>query len=228
MITEKEDVIAKSFLSAETVDLLKEYLPTLPKDKSYLFPMEKKENKEKPTNGDKPIDDETVNRTLRQLAEKANVKIPKNKRLRFHSFRKRFLSTCADLGIDVNVAKILCGKDVESSMLAYLGEVEHRKAFLRVHDVLNLTGVTMRKTAKPTTQLEKELEDLKRLVHGLIALGGRDLVEKAKELAQLEIIPYSTQELSEAISQIGEKELKRQQEEYRKLIASVNNENNNP
>jgi integrase len=38
LITEKEDVIAKSFLSNETVELLKDYLRTLPEDNPYLFP----------------------------------------------------------------------------------------------------------------------------------------------------------------------------------------------
>jgi len=39
LITEKEDVIAKSFISAETVELLKEYLPTIAHNKNrFLFP----------------------------------------------------------------------------------------------------------------------------------------------------------------------------------------------
>ena len=119
LTTEKEDVITKSFLSGETVELLKQYLPTTSNDNPYLFP----------SNCEKHIDPDTVNRTLRRLAKKSNVKIPRNKRLRFHAFRKRFLSTCGNLSIDVNIAKILVGKDVESSMLAYLSEIEHRKAF---------------------------------------------------------------------------------------------------
>ena len=119
LITEKEDVIAKSFLSGETVELLKQYLPTTSNDNLYLFP----------SDCEKHIDPDTVNRTLRRLAKKSNVKISRNKRLRFHAFRKRFLSTCGNLSIDVNIAKILVGKDVESSMLAYLSEIEHRKAF---------------------------------------------------------------------------------------------------
>ncbi len=238
LITEKEDVIAKSFLSAETVELLKEYLPTLPEDNPYLFPS---------GNGKKgkSIGDETVTRALRQLAEKAKIKIPKRKRLRFHAFRKRFLSTCANLGIDVNIAKILVGKNVELSMLTYLSEVEHRRAFLEVQDVLRLTELPTQKTAKPASELEKELEDLKRLVYGMYALGYRREVEEAKRRLKIENLPlyvteeeraprrigtplateaYTHRKLSiEEIKEIGKKELEKQKEEYRRIIEENNN-----
>lgn len=119
LVMEKEKVIAKSFLGLESVELLKTYIPTLPKENPYLFP----------ANHEKRLDDETINYTLRELAKKAKIKIPEGKRLRFHCFRKRFLTECANLKIDVNTAKILCGKDVESSMLAYLSEGDHKKPF---------------------------------------------------------------------------------------------------
>jgi len=41
VMTEKEDVIARGFLSQENVDLLKKYIETLPKDNPYLFPLAK-------------------------------------------------------------------------------------------------------------------------------------------------------------------------------------------
>jgi len=224
LITEKEDVLAKSFISAETVELLKQYLPTLPKENPYLFP----------SNSKNFIDPDTINRTLKQLAEKSNIKIPQNKRLRFHAFRKRFLSTCANLSIDVNIAKILVGKDVESSMLAYLSEVEHRIAFLKVHEVLRLTEMPMRKTSKTQIDLEKEVADLKRLVHGLIATRGDP--KKALELAQLTTIPFNTEEVEreEKLREIGNKILETRQKlskeqlaEYKRIIAENNNNNHN-
>ena len=72
LITEKEDVIAKSFLSAETVDLLKQYLPTLPEDNPYLFPS---------GNGKKgkSVGSETITGALRRLVQKAGIKIQKRK-----------------------------------------------------------------------------------------------------------------------------------------------------
>ena len=45
VMTDKEDVIAKGFLSQETIDLLKKYLETLPDDNPYLFPSNQKKAK---------------------------------------------------------------------------------------------------------------------------------------------------------------------------------------
>jgi hypothetical protein len=230
LITEKEDVIAKSFIGAETVEMLKEYLLTLPKDNPYLFP----------SNKEHFIDPDTINRTLSGLAEKSSVHIPKGKRLRFHCFRKRFLSTCANLSIDVNIAKILVGKDVEASMLAYLSEIEHRVAFIKVYDVLKLTEIPMRKTRESATdlekrvaELEKESQEQKRFIHGLIATRGDP--ERARELTQLKTIPYESEQIKqeELIKAIGDKQLeakqklsKEQLEEYKRIIAENGNNHN--
>lgn len=223
LMTEKEDVLAKGFISEETVELLKQYLPSLSEHNPYLFPS---------ANGSKShLGEEAINRALRKLAKKANVVIPTRKRLRFHAFRKRFLSTCADLSIDVNTAKILVGKNVEASMLAYLSEVRHREAFIKVYEKLRLTEKPKLEPARRNAmQLEKELEDLKRLVHGIIALGGRDMVEKAKKTAEIKNIMLKTKtvredNLEEMLSEIGEARRKKQQEEYEKLIEENNNNN---
>ena len=61
VMTGKEEVVAHEFLSTETVELLKVYLPTLhKKENPYLFP----------SNGKRPISDEWLNQLLRKLAEK--------------------------------------------------------------------------------------------------------------------------------------------------------------
>lgn len=155
LITEKEDVVAKSFLSQETVDLLKEYLPTVESNPNpYLFP----------SNREGHFDQESINRVLRDLAAKANVKIPKGKRLRFHAFRKRFLTECANLHTDINTAKVLVGKSVDKSMLTYLSEVEHRQAFVHVQQRLRLTTTPMRKTSETATELQKRVDRLERML----------------------------------------------------------------
>jgi hypothetical protein len=126
------------------------------------------------------------------------------------------------------------GKDVESSMLAYLSEIEHRVAFIKVYDVLKLTEIPMRKTRESATDLEKRVDDLERLIHGVVALGGREILEKARGLADIETMPYSTREIEveERIKVIGEKQLetkqklsKEQLEEYRRIIAENGNNN---
>ena len=81
IMTGKEEVIAYGFLSQETVNVLKAYIPTLiKKDNPYLFP----------SNGSH-ISDEWLNKLLKRLATKS--KIPMNgKSLTFHCFRKMLLS----------------------------------------------------------------------------------------------------------------------------------------
>lgn len=216
LMTQKEDVLAKSFISEETVQLLKQYLPSLPEHNPYLFPS---------SNGSKShLGEEAINRGLRKLAKKANVTIPTRKRLRFHAFRKRFLSTCANLSIDINTAKILVGKNVEASMLAYLSEVRHREAFIKVYSKLRLTEKTKEKKPTPTTELERKVYDLeeklanqKRLIHAVYAEFG-DRVEDVRKSLKLEkdqvfIRDYPT------IEELEEK----QRKEYEKLIEENNN-----
>ena len=65
LVTEKEKVISKTFLSAETVALLKTYLPTLPQHNPYLFP----------SNGKQSLKGEAINYKLREACKKAKIKI---------------------------------------------------------------------------------------------------------------------------------------------------------
>ncbi len=220
LITEKENVIAKSFISQETVYLLKEYLPTVKdRENPHLFP----------SNGKGFFDPESVNRVLRKLAEKAKVRIPKNKRLRFHAFRKRFLSECANLSVDVNTAKVLCGKSVEKAMLTYLSEVEHRQAFVKVHERLRLTAIPMRKTRETASELEKRVDRLERMINILSAINP-DMVKKADEmLISLGVTMTESQLMKtllvDKLKIIDEKQSEKDKAEYKKLIESNNNNN---
>jgi len=219
LITEKEDVVAKSFLSNETVELLKQYLPTLSSKNPYLFP----------SNREKWIDSDTINRTLRKLAKKAKIHIPKHKRLRFHCFRKRFLSECANLHIDVNTAKIMVGKDVEESMLAYLSEVEHKEAFIRLHARMRLTETPMEKATRSESELEAEIKRLQRIISGIVAIGGADFVEKARkivemsELGKMRMKGKPKLSVIDLLETIGKQQELDQQKEYERLIAENNN-----
>ena len=102
-MTGKEDVIAYGFLSQETIDLLKLYLPTLEnkKDNHYLFP----------SNAKNHISPEWLNRLLSRLAEKAKINLC-NKKFTFHCFRKMFLSASIDSGIGLTAGKNLVGKSI--------------------------------------------------------------------------------------------------------------------
>jgi hypothetical protein len=113
-------------------------------------------------------------------------------------------------------------------MLTYLSEVEHKKAFSAVHNVLRLTEPKKAvAVAKDTTELEKEVQDLKRLVYGIYALGFGKVVEEAKKATKLEDISitpaHATPLTIEEIKEVGRKELEKQREEYRRIIEENNN-----
>jgi integrase len=128
IMTGKEEVVAYGFLSQETIDLLKVYLPTLTKKGNpYLFP----------SNGKSHISDEWVNKLLKRLAKKA--KIPLNgKSLTFHCFRKMFMSASIDSGIGLTAGKKLCGKAIAQSDDTYLTTVNLRKKFIQLKRFLTI------------------------------------------------------------------------------------------
>lgn len=213
LITAKEDVISKSFLSEQTVQLLKTYIKTLPEDNPYLYP-----------NGNGGhLKDESINKRLRQLAKKAKIHIPRGKRLRFHAFRKRFLSECANLKIDINTAKILCGKSVSKDMLAYLSEVSHQKAFQEVHKRLR---VSTQPEAKALISVKQsEIDALKKRIEELEIIN-RGLIEALKQSAFQQAFPFGALTLDmEKLKRLGKQALDKEQEEYKKLIESNNNNN---
>jgi len=161
LISEKEKVLAKSFLSAETVALLKAHLVAGAHNANpFLFA----------SNHEGHSDPDTINKMLKDLAQVANIKIPANKRLSFHAFRKRFLTECANLNVDVNTAKVLCGKDVEDSMLAYLSEVDHRAAFTHLSEKLHLTDTPKATRTETQNELEAKVEKLERMINAIAAL----------------------------------------------------------
>ena len=219
LITEKEDVLAKGFLSQESVDLLKIYLPTLPEDNPYLFP----------SNRSKYLDGESINRIIKGLASKALIRIPKRRRLRFHCFRKLFLSTCANLGVDVNIAKILVGKQVEKDMLTYLPTVDLRNAFLRVQGVLGITkpAKEIGLKDKRIRELEERLKKQEWTMEAMTRIYGEETRRKAKEEYERLFNEKVSGDLStgEILLEVGKKLEKRRQEEYKKLIEEPNNNN---
>lgn len=221
-VTAKEGVLAKTFLSNETVSLLREYLTTTKDSKNpYLFPIEEKES-------EAYINASTVNRTLKMLAEKAGVQIPSGKRVRFHSFRKRFLSECANLRIDPNIAKILTGKSVEPSMLTYLSEVDLQESFLKVSDRLRLTEKKVSViTSEDTSVLKARVEKLEKLVHGIAALNPNIVKDAAKMLNMSEwdlTMTYKT--IEEILEAVDKKKWEEQAKEYEKMKAENGNGDN--
>jgi integrase len=143
--TFKEKELSSTFISCETVDLLKEYMTTLREDNEYLFPTR--------CNGNH-LDDEKINGVIQALAEKINMKIPNGKHFSFHAFRKRFLSTATNLGIDTEVKDLLVGKAVDQSHMTYYGDLKLRNAFTEIR-VKALALISTSQVNVEQTQLTK-------------------------------------------------------------------------
>ena len=78
----------------------------------------------------------------------------------------------------------------------------------------------MRKTKESTTELEERLDVVENILRIMIALGGKELFEKAKQTLKTEDIKM--------IHDYSEKKplSKEEQEEYKRIIAENNNNHN--
>jgi len=150
VMTGKEEVAANGFLSQETVDLLKVYLPTLEKKKDnlHLFP----------STGKSHISDEWLNKLLQRLAEKSKIAM-NGKSLTFHCFRKMLLSAAIDSGIGLTAGKKLCGKAIAQSDDTYLTTVNLRQRFIQLKRFQSIKE-------QPKVETEN-IESLKSAVNGL-------------------------------------------------------------
>jgi integrase len=178
VMTEKEEVLVKAHLSAETVELLKTYLPTI-KDKPnpYLFP----------SNGKGYLDEDTFGWNLKELARKAGIVVPKGKRLTFHMFRKLFISTGKNLNIDPDVIKALCGKKVDADILTYMTTVQWREAFSKIAEQLKIqvlptkNHVRLEELEERNKKLEEQVSMLWQTLDSTMkALEEKDEKRKAK------------------------------------------------
>src|SRR5665648_15872 len=150
IMTTKEGVLAYGFLSQETVELLKVYLPTLEHKNGnpYLFP----------SNGNRGISDEWLSKLLKRLAEKAKINI-NGKCVSFHCFRKMLLSTSVDSGIGFTAGKKLCGKAIAQSDDTYLTTVNLRQKFIQLKKFMSIAE-------QPRLDIEK-IEPLKSAISKL-------------------------------------------------------------
>ena len=184
-ITQKEKEFSSTFISCETVQLLKAYLPTLRADNEFLFQTK--------SNGSH-VDDENLNGTIQDLGfksgfcdKKGKVLNGRNKGKNFtwHSFRKAFLTTATQLGIENDQKCLLVGKSLEKgqSMETYIGDPKLKNAFLVIRNALALT-----KTQDAEVKSE-EIETLKATVIQLSkeALGKDTEIKTLREkIAELE------------------------------------------
>lgn len=153
ILTEKEEVIARSFISTEFKELLNKYLDTIDKSIPYLF--------QSARNGH--LTSKRINAIFKELGERAGIK--SHGLFRWHIGRKLFLRTCAELGINQWNAKMLCGKSVSPDIATYVNGVQLKQDFSKINKVLRLfPEVTNAKTEdlkQAIIALEKENKTLK-------------------------------------------------------------------
>jgi len=177
IMTEKEEVVAEGFLSQETVDILKVYIPTLTKKGNpYLFP----------SNGKSHISDEWLNKLLKRLAKKAKIQMNK-KSLTFHCFRKMLLSASIDSGIGLTAGKKLVGKAIPRSDDTYLTTVNLKKKFIplkkfqTIKQKPKVETETIESLKKAISKLQEDLT-IQTTITRTISEENRNMKQELKEL----------------------------------------------
>lgn len=181
VMTDKEDVIARGFLSKETVDLLKKYLKTLSQENHYLFPSAQ--------NKPKPISRSQMGNLLKDLGRKAGLKINNGKSLTFHCFRKMLLSAAIDSGIGLVAGKKLVGKTIPQSDDTYLTTIKLRerfiqlKSFLTINETPKVQKETIDTLKKSISKLQEDLTLQKKITETI----SEENLEMKKELKQVRL-----------------------------------------
>jgi integrase len=126
IMTRKEEVVARSFVTEEFKNLLEKYLPLLDKSNKYLFQSKRKMH----------LSTKQINNIFKKLVERAGIK--NHGLFRWHTGRKLFLRSCAELGISSWSAKLIVGKSIPASDDTYVHDAELKGDFLKISKVLRL------------------------------------------------------------------------------------------
>ena len=216
LLTQKEKITANCFLSQESVDILKTYLPTLRnKNNVYLFS----------SNGKSHISDEAISKMLNRLAEKAQIDL-NGKSLSFHCFRKMFLSTSIDSGIGLTAGKKLCGKAIPKSDDTYLTTVKLREKFVQLKKFLSINQSTksedqqLEKLGSLVAKLAEDLEQQKVIAQAVTGENLKIKREFKEQVAELNEEIAVTRLIGEQVAKIGEG-VKRWQMEKGEIEAKI-------
>ena len=196
--TEKHKIPMKCFLSEETLELLNIYVKQLSPDQRYLF----------------SIDKDTINWNLKQLVKKAGIDVG-NLRIRFHMFRKLFISTASSLGINRDIIRLLTGKKVSEDMLPYLEGVDLYYEWKKVNEYLKLSVFQ-------SNGRIQNLEELTNLMAKALAELLKPIVEKMWLQKQQGIVGSIGVILTPDFDNMSPKQVFR---EYLKLLEQTNKEN---
>jgi len=181
--TKKEQVVARAFISEEFKQLLDKYLPLLDKSNPYLFQSKRR----------KHLSSKQINNILKNLVERAGI--TNHGLFRWHTGRKLFLRTCAELGISSWSAKLMCGKAIPASDDTYIHDAELKGDFLKISEVLRLF-------AKTIPQAEDKLKNLE---NALRHVEEENMVFKTR----LDMLQKDFQVLKKTVEKLYPKEVKR-------------------
>lgn len=164
--TKKEQVVARSFISAEFKAILDKYFNTLDKSNKFLF--QSKRSGHLTVHG--------IQKIFKGLQKRAGI--VNHGLFRWHTGRKLFLRTCAELGISSWSAKLMVGKSIPASDDTYIHDAELRKDFIKVSNVLKLFPVALSTQSDVQKTLDTVLEVLRALMED--ACKQKGLLKKTK------------------------------------------------
>jgi integrase len=171
--TKKEQVVARSFISAEFKAILGKYFNTLDKSSKFLF--QSKRSGHLTVHG--------IQKIFKGLQKRAGV--VNHGLFRWHTGRKLFLRTCAELGISSWSAKLMVGKSIPASDDTYVHDAELRKDFIKVSNVLKLFPVAPSAQSDVQKTLDTVMEVLRALMED--ACKQKGLLKKTKTVDWLEL-----------------------------------------
>jgi hypothetical protein len=173
----KTSVQPRSFLTPEAIDSVSEYLTAIErkqgKTPKYLWCNHQL---------DKHITNQGLNKKLKTLLEKANVKTY-GKQVKFHGLRKFLYSRLQAKNRDI--AKVITAKKVSASDITYIPnlDAECERIFRETYREICLNGDVTGKTRKTQEEIiekqNKRIEELETFNRYLTQAYGEDIVQKA-------------------------------------------------
>lgn len=151
VLTRKEGVVAHCFIDQEFQELLAKYIPTLNQTNEYLFQSARQAR----------LSEKQLLRRLQKLAHKAGVNT--QKRFGWHIARKLFLRKAVELGLNQWSAKMMVGKAVDKSIMAYIQGTDLSKDAKKMANVLRMEQ-TPQTTATTDQIINSMLDCLKALI----------------------------------------------------------------
>ena len=131
--------MAHAFINEEFKALLDKYLPTIDKENPYLFQSKNWQGIKR--KGIQNLSSRQILNILNDLINRAGIQ--KNGVFGWHTGRKLFLTTAAELGISPWASKMMVGKSFEISDETYVIRMKLKPDFIKISNVLKLFPKTV-------------------------------------------------------------------------------------